>query len=768
MKKYETKPFDKIITDFSSRELDENMLQYSENIFLKDGKITQKFGTRKINTNGFTGLILSAHFYRKISNEISYIIFCTASDILEYDKTSQKMKYRTRCYNSGTTASGSQSIAASGDSTINFTHSMNGTTVSGSPVITGIASTATIKKGMLVSGTGIIAGSKVLSVDSINQVTLDKNATAAGTVSLIFLFDYARYTKTSLYKISFDSSDPDECTRWFTVKSIVDIDTLSITGDGTLLSVDASAYCLRLCYYGGEDDNWSAAYPYYDTDADKRMLLTNGMDYIQEWNGDGFFFDSEYPNFAKHVGYFGGAGGERVITSHIYDNTTASYNSMMAEFSNPAEISWGAYFGFAEFFMTDGILLGALPLQDRLVFYKNSSISVATNNTADGTGNDPFILNQDIIKNTGAISMNTIVALESAHLFFSGENFFMFDGINCRDFGGGVIKYILNNINKKYLNRSFSAHIKEEKLYLTFVAWGESEWPSMCIAYNYEQNCFMFWRFKKPDGSYLQFTCKGKFSRSYVPSWSDFIFTKSGCSSNGTSTLILPDTEGLEINMKVEGGNGTVTIPDGTYIASIPSATTITLNDASGTAVNITAASDHVLEIGFAAMPGGTIPDFDGKWVDMMADDSFTRLCLCSTDGEIFEFSRDLYMDYDNNVNTLCTIRTKNFEFNAGNTSKILGTTIGISPLFDSVNGNFILPAYFDIRVSVDYGRTWTAWQTVEITAPQDEQEYIERMIRYILHGKALMAELRLTNPFVFERFFILFNETNHSLKYDH
>ena len=80
MKKYETKPFDKIITDFSSRELDENMLQYSENIFLKDGKITQKFGTRKINTNGFTGLILSAHFYRKISNEISYIIFCTASD----------------------------------------------------------------------------------------------------------------------------------------------------------------------------------------------------------------------------------------------------------------------------------------------------------------------------------------------------------------------------------------------------------------------------------------------------------------------------------------------------------------------------------------------------------------------------------------------------------------------------------------------------------------------------------------------------------------
>ncbi|MFN5805594.1 MAG: autotransporter-associated beta strand repeat-containing protein, partial [Opitutia bacterium] len=57
------------------------------------------------------------------------------------------------------------------------------TTTLSSNVVTGITSTASMQKGMAVSGTGIPAGSYIVSVDSGTQVTLSQNATASGTVA---------------------------------------------------------------------------------------------------------------------------------------------------------------------------------------------------------------------------------------------------------------------------------------------------------------------------------------------------------------------------------------------------------------------------------------------------------------------------------------------------------------------------------------------------------------------------------------------------------
>lgn len=55
---------------------------------------------------------------------------------------------------------------------------LTGSITTGSAVVTGLASTASLSKNVAVSGTGIPAGTRILSVDSGTQVTLTANSTA--------------------------------------------------------------------------------------------------------------------------------------------------------------------------------------------------------------------------------------------------------------------------------------------------------------------------------------------------------------------------------------------------------------------------------------------------------------------------------------------------------------------------------------------------------------------------------------------------------------
>lgn len=63
------------------------------------------------------------------------------------------------------------------------TDSTTGNRTSGSPIITGLADTSDYTTGMFISGTGIPAKTKILSVDSGAQITLDKNATSGSGTS---------------------------------------------------------------------------------------------------------------------------------------------------------------------------------------------------------------------------------------------------------------------------------------------------------------------------------------------------------------------------------------------------------------------------------------------------------------------------------------------------------------------------------------------------------------------------------------------------------
>lgn len=89
---------------------------------------------------------------------------------------------------SGTQITLTANASSSGTSTVTVSDwpyvAQNGTRSSGSAVITGLASTATFEAGMGVTGAGIPNGTRILSVDSGTQITLDQNASSSGTATV--------------------------------------------------------------------------------------------------------------------------------------------------------------------------------------------------------------------------------------------------------------------------------------------------------------------------------------------------------------------------------------------------------------------------------------------------------------------------------------------------------------------------------------------------------------------------------------------------------
>lgn len=61
---------------------------------------------------------------------------------------------------------------------------VNGTTASGNPTITAVASTNGVMAGDPISGTGIPAGATVLSAVLNTSITISANATASATVAI--------------------------------------------------------------------------------------------------------------------------------------------------------------------------------------------------------------------------------------------------------------------------------------------------------------------------------------------------------------------------------------------------------------------------------------------------------------------------------------------------------------------------------------------------------------------------------------------------------
>lgn len=89
---------------------------------------------------------------------------------------------------------------------------LDGITVDGSAVITGLSDTTGFDTTYMVTGTGINSDTYILSVDSATQVTLSQAATASGTVSLTF--GKTQYSLPSDYDRLVDRTQWDKTKHW--------------------------------------------------------------------------------------------------------------------------------------------------------------------------------------------------------------------------------------------------------------------------------------------------------------------------------------------------------------------------------------------------------------------------------------------------------------------------------------------------------------------------------------------------------------------------
>ncbi len=122
---------------------------------------------------------------------------------------------------------------------------------------------------------------------SYNTGTVTNNV-GDGTVT-ITTGSFASFINNSVMYIKFGTTDINGPGAWYQV-SYSSPTVLTFSGTGSLPVASGSPFVLRICWSGDETDYHSFAFPYYDngsTWADNILLVSNGIDTPQWWDGSG-------------------------------------------------------------------------------------------------------------------------------------------------------------------------------------------------------------------------------------------------------------------------------------------------------------------------------------------------------------------------------------------------------------------------------------------------------------------------------------------------
>lgn len=114
------------------------------------------------------------------------------------------------------------------------------------------------------------------------------SSSSAGTVTITDGDLSELASEVNLY-IKFGDTDLNSDGTWYRVSYSSETE-LTVTSDITLPNETDTAYVLRVCWQGGEEDHHSCAFPYYDDGAnwsDNILLVSNGLDSPQWWDGTG-------------------------------------------------------------------------------------------------------------------------------------------------------------------------------------------------------------------------------------------------------------------------------------------------------------------------------------------------------------------------------------------------------------------------------------------------------------------------------------------------
>lgn len=113
METLEIPVFNNIIKDISPRKIPESALQDGMNILFEDGYLRDRYGTYSLSYE-FTDPIKRVGLFRKMFNDIKYLIVCTTKDIYAYSETDGTFNIITRNYKTGTVTSSGTAVTLTG------------------------------------------------------------------------------------------------------------------------------------------------------------------------------------------------------------------------------------------------------------------------------------------------------------------------------------------------------------------------------------------------------------------------------------------------------------------------------------------------------------------------------------------------------------------------------------------------------------------------------------------------------------------------------
>jgi hypothetical protein len=133
---------------------------------------------------------------------------------------------------------------------------------------------------------------------------------------------------------------------------------------------------------------------------------------------------------------------------------------------------------------------------------------------------------------------------------------------------------------------------------------------------------------------------------------------------------------------------------------------------------------------------GTVYNDADMRWVDLIIYENIDRYLLGDSNGNVYEFAPEF--DDDNGYGFVSSFTTKDFDMgNPKYTIKVLEAILGMRQQYD--DSGTAISSSVRIRASVDFGNTWSEYQTVVINGID---EYIEGIANFYVRGKQVRFEI--------------------------
>lgn len=286
------------------------------------------------------------------------------------------------------------------------------TTTNGSPTLTAVSTVANLQVGMQLSGTGITAGTYIVSINASNNITMSANATASNVGTTI--------TPAAVSSVA------------------LTIPTLRITEkQNVTIAIYRTAVNGSDIYY--RVDTQYLTYPIANSTSSDTVSFT---DYIADANISGneqLYTEQEVENIAP----------EAVLAMTEYKNRAIyipSTNPYVWAFSK--QVVNGSPVEFSDLFQKNmstvgGALVGCAKLDDKLILFKGSSIYYVTGTGPGPSGaNDDFTDPQFITADAGLLNSRSIVTTPVGIMFKSSKGIYLLDrSLQTRYIGKDVEDY---------------------------------------------------------------------------------------------------------------------------------------------------------------------------------------------------------------------------------------------------------------------------------------------------------------------------------------